>query len=72
MGEQIDALREIAGDAVVNRIRHEPDPQIMSIVDGWPGRFECTRALSLGFTADASFADIIRVHIDDERQGAIN
>ena len=32
VGEQIEALRRIAGDRVVARIRREPDPQIAAIV----------------------------------------
>src|SRR5262249_40817296 len=39
VGEQIGALRRIAGDKVAARIRREPDPLIMRIVDGWPSRF---------------------------------
>src|SRR6202034_2102138 len=35
VAEQIDSLRRIAGDKVVARIRREPDPLIMRIVDGW-------------------------------------
>ncbi len=36
VAEQIEALRRIAGDKVVARIRREPDPLVMRIVDGWP------------------------------------
>lgn len=64
---QIKALREVAGDAVTRLIRREPDPVIMRIVDGWPQNFDARRALALGFRADASFEDIIRAHIADER-----
>ncbi|MHA1555150.1 MAG: D-erythronate dehydrogenase [Alphaproteobacteria bacterium] len=69
VGEQIAALRKIAGDGVVARIRREPDETVMGIVSGWPTRFTAERARSLGFTADASFEDIIRVHIQDELGG---
>jgi nucleoside-diphosphate-sugar epimerase len=71
VGEQIEALRKVAGDAVVARIRREPDATIQRIVAGWPRRFDARRALELGFTADASFEDIIRVHIADELGGKI-
>jgi nucleoside-diphosphate-sugar epimerase len=66
VGEQIEALRRIAGDKVVARIRREPDPAIMAIVSGWPMNFEAKRAMALGFKAEASFEEIIRVHIEDE------
>jgi nucleoside-diphosphate-sugar epimerase len=71
VGEQIKALRKVAGDAVVARIRREPDATIQRIVAGWPRRFDARRARELGFTADASFEDIIRVHIADELGGKI-
>lgn len=69
IGEQIEALRKVAGDNVVNRIRREPDEMIMRIVKGWPQRFAPERAVALGFKADNSFEDIIRVHIEDELGG---
>ena len=71
VAEQIEALRKIAGDQVVARIRREPDPFIEGIVAGWPRRFDAQRALELGFSPDASFAEIIRIHIEDELGGNI-
>jgi nucleoside-diphosphate-sugar epimerase len=71
VAEQIAALRRIAGDKVVSRIRHAPDPLIARIVAGWPGRFEARRALALGFKAESSFDEIIRVHIEDDLGGKI-
>ena len=71
VGEQIAALRKIAGEKVVARIRREPDPFIESVVAGWPRNFAPARALELGFKADASFEDIIRIHIEDELGGRI-
>ena len=71
VAEQIAALRRIAGDKVAARIRREPDPLIARIVAGWPSRFDPARALAFGFKAEASFDDIIRVHIEDELGGKI-
>ena len=71
VGEQIAALRKVAGDKVVARIRRQPDPFIEQIVAGWPRNFDPKRALALGFKADASFEDIIRHHIEDELGGKI-
>ena len=71
VAEQIAALRRIAGDKVAARIRREPDPLIVRIVAGWPSRFDARRARELGFRGDASFDDIIRVHIEDELGGKI-
>ena len=67
VGEQIEALRRVAGDAAVRLIREQPDPVIQKIVEGWPRNFDARRATQLGFRADASFDDIIRAHIEDER-----
>lgn len=70
VGEQIAALERVAGKNVVARIRREKDPMIVSIVDGWPRNFATDRALKLGFTtAEKSFDDIIRIHIEDELGG---
>ena len=69
VGEQIDALRRIAGDKVVARIRREPDPVITRIVAGWPRNFDARRARELGFRAEDSFDEIVRIHIDDELGG---
>lgn len=71
VGEQIAALRNIAGDKVVARIRGEPDPFIEKIVAGWPRKFDARRAIELGFLPDASFEQIIRIHIEDELGGRI-
>jgi nucleoside-diphosphate-sugar epimerase len=71
VAEQIAALRRIAGDEVAARIRREPDPLVARIVAGWPSRFDPRRALALGFKAEASFDDIVRVHIADELGGKI-
>ncbi len=71
VGEQIAALRKVAGDAVVKRIRREPDPFIQKIVAGWPRNLDPKRALALGFKTDASFEEIVRIHIEDELNGVI-
>jgi len=70
VGEQIAALKRVAGEKVAGRIKREPDPFIMGIVDGWPRNFEAKRARQLGFTtAEKNFDDIIRIHIEDELGG---
>ncbi|WP_342360605.1 D-erythronate dehydrogenase [Terrarubrum flagellatum] len=71
VGEQIEALRGIAGDKVVARIKVKPDKTIQKIVSGWPRKFDAQRATELGFKAEQSFDEIIRVHIADELGGKI-
>lgn len=70
VGEQIAALERVAGKAVTARIKRVPDQTIMGIVAGWPRNFATERALKLGFTtAEKTFDDIIRIHIEDELGG---
>jgi D-erythronate 2-dehydrogenase len=70
VGEQIAALKRVAGDKVAARIKREPDAFIMGIVKGWPRNFDARRAAQLGFTtAEKTFDDIIRIHIEDELGG---
>jgi nucleoside-diphosphate-sugar epimerase len=71
VGEQIESLRRIAGDTAAALIREAPDPAIAAIVDFWPQRFDARRARDLGFAAETSFDDIIRIHIEDELDGKL-
>jgi D-erythronate 2-dehydrogenase len=71
VADQIAALRRIAGDKVAARIRREPDPLIVRIVSGWPKRFDPRRAIALGFAAENSFDEIIRIHIEEDLGGKI-
>ena len=71
IGEQIEALRRVAGDKAVALIRDEPDPETRAIVDFWPQRFDARRARDLGFTAETTFDDIIKVHVEDELGGSL-
>ncbi len=71
VGEQIEALRRVAGEKAAKLIRREPDEMIMRICAGWAPGFEATRARALGFTAESSFDEIIRIHIEDELGGKL-
>lgn len=71
VGEEIEALRRVAGDRAVSLIKDVPDPKIISMVAGWPRNFDAKRAISLGFKAESSFDEIIRIHIEDELGGKI-
>jgi len=66
VGEQIEALRRAAGEPAVRLIRHAPDPTITRMIDGWARALDASRAERLGFTAETSFDEIIRVHMEDE------
>jgi len=69
VGEQIEALREVAGEKAVKLIRREQDETIARIVAGWPRNLDPARALGLGFRADATFSAIIKAYIEDDLNG---
>jgi nucleoside-diphosphate-sugar epimerase len=71
VAEQIESLARIAGAKVAARIRREPDELVMRIVSGWSERIDAKRAAALGFTAEATFDDIVRAHIEDELAGKV-
>jgi nucleoside-diphosphate-sugar epimerase len=72
VGEQIAALRRVAGEKAVKLIRKADDPAVLRIVESWPGDFAATRAKKLGFRGDADFDAIIKVFIDEELGGKIS
>jgi nucleoside-diphosphate-sugar epimerase len=71
VGEEIEALHRVAGEKAVKLIRREPNPAIAKIISGWPRSFDARRAAALGFQAEKSFDEIIRVHIEDELENAL-
>lgn len=71
VGQQIAALRHVAGDRAVALIHRQADPAVSAIVATWPQRVAATRAQELGFRAEASFDAIIQAHIADELQGRV-
>jgi nucleoside-diphosphate-sugar epimerase len=52
VGDQLTALRRVAGDEAVALIKREPDASIEKIVTTWPQRFDASAATALGFTAE--------------------
>ncbi len=68
--EQIEALRAVAGNEAVSKIKFDPDPAVQKIVSGWPRNFDPARALALGFKAETSFSQIIDVYITDDKSAS--
>ncbi|MCU0905519.1 MAG: SDR family oxidoreductase, partial [Tabrizicola sp.] len=66
IAEMIEALRRVAGQSAVDLIRREPDPVIEAIVTPWAEACEATTAHSLGFVAETSFDEIIRIYLEDD------
>jgi nucleoside-diphosphate-sugar epimerase len=67
VGEMVEAMRKVAGDAQVARIRWEPDARIKAIVQGWPARFDTARADAMGFGRDTSFETMVRDYVDSTK-----
>ena len=66
VAEQIEALRDVAGNDVVALIKQVEDPAVVAIVKNWPQTFSSDRARALGFNSETSFRDIIQTYIDDD------
>jgi nucleoside-diphosphate-sugar epimerase len=71
VGEQIEALRRVAGERAVRLIRRQPDEAVLRIVETWAEALDASRAERLGFVAETSFDEIIRVHLEDELGGVL-
>jgi D-erythronate 2-dehydrogenase len=66
VGDQLAALKRVAGDAALALVKREPDPAVAKLVTTWPQRFEATSAQALGFVAESTFDEIIAVYREDE------
>ena len=66
VAEQIEALRDVAGNNVVALIKPQRDEAIAKIVEGWPRDFAPERATALGFVAEKSFHEIVDVYVTDD------
>ena len=53
VGEMVDDLRRVAGDAVADRVAFRHDPAIDRIVRTWPRDFDAQRGRALGMRVDA-------------------
>jgi nucleoside-diphosphate-sugar epimerase len=69
VGEMAAALRRVGGEAAYARIRWQPDPQIQSIVSGWPQALVTPRADKLGFGRDRDIDEVIAAFIEDDLPG---
>ena len=71
IGEVAEALVEVAGSKVADRIQWVPDAHIQQIVSGWLPAFDAKRARDLGFQPDKDITEIIQAHVEDELGGVI-
>ncbi|MBY8976162.1 NAD-dependent epimerase/dehydratase family protein [Rhodobacteraceae bacterium NNCM2] len=66
LGDMVESMRKIAGDAPCNLINWERDPQIEAIVLKWVAHLNPAKAVSLGFKNDESFEDNLRFFLEDD------
>jgi D-erythronate 2-dehydrogenase len=64
--EMLDSLERLGGTAARRRVRVEIDPHIANIVSTWPGAFDVTHALSLGFTPEGDVDSIVAQYIAEQ------
>jgi len=64
--EQIESLKRVAGNEIAKLIKHKADPQIQKIVGSWAKVLEAKRATNLGFKAENSFDDIVKIYIEED------
>ena len=65
VSDMLDALAQVAGPAVRERVRFQRDSAIAGIVANWPSGASAVRAGKLGLTPHTNFAEIIRQYIED-------
>jgi nucleoside-diphosphate-sugar epimerase len=63
--QMLDSLERLAGREVRARVREEVEARTLRVVRTWPGAFETTRALSVGFVGDADVDTVIRAFMDE-------
>lgn len=64
--EQLDALRDYAGNDAVKLVKHRQNPLVQSIVGSWASQFGAERARSLGFKTEETFKDILQIYVEDD------
>ncbi|MCF3931951.1 NAD-dependent epimerase/dehydratase family protein [Acuticoccus sp. M5D2P5] len=66
IGEMVEAMRKVAGDEPVNRIKWEKDQRIYDIVTVWRPYINPQKALAMGLTADNNFEENVRYFLEDD------
>ena len=65
VADMLEALAQVAGPAVRERVRFVRDERVAGIVANWPSGASSKRAAKLGLLPHTGFAEIIRQYIDD-------
>jgi nucleoside-diphosphate-sugar epimerase len=64
-GEMLASLERLGGATARARVRCEPDASLMRVVCTWPGAFDVSRALRLGFSRDSDVDALVRQYMDE-------
>lgn len=65
VAQMLESLERVAGNEVRALVSENPEQRVIDIVCSWPGEFDVSRPLSLGFINDSDFDDIIRQYRDE-------
>jgi nucleoside-diphosphate-sugar epimerase len=68
--QMLESLERLDGRAARARVRCEPDERIMRVVCSWPGAFDITRALRLGFEVDSDVDAVVGQYISQRSHTA--
>jgi nucleoside-diphosphate-sugar epimerase len=68
--EMLDSLERLGGAAARARVRCETDERTVRMVCTWPGAFDVSRPLRLGFVADCDIDSVVRQFIAEQRDSA--
>ncbi|MBE9607313.1 SDR family oxidoreductase [Acetobacteraceae bacterium H6797] len=60
VGEMLASLERVGGPAARALVTQEPEQRVIDIVCSWPGDFDVSRPLALGFVRDADFDSAVR------------
>jgi len=69
IADMLDSLERIGGAEARARVTLAEDERIKKIVLSWPGDFDVSRPLSLGFTRDQDFDSVVRSYQQDQGTG---
>ena len=65
VGQMLESLERVGGPAPRALVTEEPEQRVIDIVCSWPGDFEVSRPLALGFTRDGDFDAVVQQYKDE-------
>ncbi|MHC6176783.1 D-erythronate dehydrogenase [Glutamicibacter sp. X7] len=63
--QMLESLTRVGGQQARDLVSIELDERINAIVGSWPGAFDVSRPLALGFTADNNFDEVVAQYRDE-------